>query len=150
MMKLFLSNFVLRVADYARNHRRQVIKLVTAVVASLVIAWLVIYAIERFQQWGYEKGVKALELKFNEAEAKAKAAEARAAGLEVLIKANEAEYADLKLKADAADSRLGQTTIVYRTLKEKYEETRDNPDIPACVSYADACAELAGVNHPCK
>jgi uncharacterized protein HemX len=149
-MNLILSNFLRRVADAVRRNRRALIKVVIAVVASLIIAWLVIYAIERFQQWGYEKGVKALELKFNEAEAKAKASEARAVALESLIKANEAEYADLKRRADAADARLGETTIVYRTVKERYETVRDNPDVPACVSYADACKELSRLGFECR
>lgn len=149
-MNIIVSNFLTRVSDAISRNRRNLIKVAIAVVGAVILAWLVIYAMERFQQWGYEKGVKAMDLKFNEEQAKSKAAEARAVALESLIKANEAEYADLKRRADAADARLGETTIVYRTVKERYETVRDNPDVPACVSYADACKELSRLGFECR
>ena len=149
-MKLFLSNFGRRVADYVRDNRVRLIKLALVVAAAVIVALLLQYAVEKFYAWRYEKAVNALDRKFSEAESKAKAAEAREKALKVQIETLKAKQQFLEAQAKAADKRLSETTIVYRTVKEAYEVVRDNPDVPACVSYADACKELAGLGFQCK
>jgi cell division protein FtsB len=150
MMKLILSNFLRRVADAVQRNRARLIRIALYLLGVLIVAWLIYFAVEKFYGWRYEKTVNALERKFSEEEAKANAAEARERALKVQIETLNARQQFLEAQAKAADKRLGETTIVYRTVKEAYEVVRDNPVVPACVSYADACKELSGLGFNCK
>jgi hypothetical protein len=149
-MNIYISNFGRRIADYLRQNPRRVIIWIVMAIAGVAFAWLMIYGVERLEQWGYERGVEASEEKFQKANAEVRAAEARERALKEQIDILETEQRELEARADAAEKRRQQTQIVYRTVKEAYEIARDNPVVPACVSRADACSELAGVNHPCK
>lgn len=149
-MSIFLSNFFRRVGDWIGQNRARVIKWLVILAACLVVAGLIYHGVERWHKWRYEKAVQALEKQFQDADARAKAAEARANLIAEKIEAKEAEIRTLEAYAEKADAALLNARRNVAPLKVIYETIRTAPDLPACVSYADACKELSAAGFACK
>lgn len=148
---MMLSNFLFRVRQWAYENRARLIRILLTVAAILALVFLIFAAVEKIQSWRYEKRVQALEKQFNDADAKAKAAEARAAKLEFEIDARKAELKDLQLRADAADAALKTAQGKTKILKEVYENTRIVPVPFTPISCPDACTEIERlVGYSCK
>lgn len=149
-MSMIFANFLRRLGDFLSRNRAAVINWLL-IVAAVVIAFFVIrYGIERIQQWSFERGVEAKDKEYRAAEAKVNAAEAVITALKVEMAAKDALLEELDKQYAVAKAAHGKTRTVYVSLKEQYEKTRDNPVLPACVSYADACKELAAAGYACK
>lgn len=149
-MSILLSNFLRRLGDFLHQNRARVIKWLLILAAVLIGAWLIYYGVERFHAWRYEKAVEAKDREFRAAEAKINAAEAVINALKVEIAAKDALIEELDKQANAAQKVVEKTRTVYVSLKDEYEKTRDNPNVPADISNCGACAELARAGHPCK
>lgn len=142
-MSLFISNFLRRVADFARQNRARLIKLLLIVALAFAAAGLIYYGVEKWHGWKYEKAVQALDRRINEEEIKIKAAEQLINALKTEIAAKDALIVELDKAYEFARSAHGKTRTEYVYLRGEYEKTRDNPDVPASVSCADLRAELA-------
>jgi hypothetical protein len=145
-----LANFLFRIRQYASDHRGKLIKVAIVVMGALILAWLIIYAMERFQEWGYDKGIKALDEKVLHYEAEAKAREAEA---QILKNALQLRYAQLKAIQETvrtAEINLQNARHQSGQLKVIYEKTRDDSNIPVDISHCGACEELGLAGHPCK
>lgn len=147
---MILNNFLFRVGQWARQNRTRLVRLILIVAAALILAGLIYYSVERFHAWRYEKAVEAKDKEFRAAETKINAAEAVITALKVEIAAKDALIEELDKQANAAQRVVEKTRTVYVSLKDEYEKTRDNPNVPADISNCGACAELARAGHPCK
>lgn len=148
---MIVNNFLFRVRQWARDNRRSLIRIGAILLMALIVAALLFVAVARWKDRQYQKRVQTLEKQFADAEGRAKEHEARANLLGYEIDARKAELADLQAKADNAEALLKSARAKTITLKEAYETIR-YVDVPADapVSVADACRELAAVEHPCK
>lgn len=149
-MSLIISNFARRVADYAKQNRARLIKWLVILAACLLGALLIYYGVEEFHAWRFAKKVEAIDKRIGERESEIKAAEAVIYALKTEIAAKDALLEELDNQASAAKVVYVKSKAEVVYLKEKYEDTRTAPDIPACVSYADACAELARLGFQCR
>lgn len=145
-----LNDFLYRIGQWGRENRARLIGAVLIAGGAIVLALLIRYGVERIQQWSYERGAAAKDQEFREADTKAKLHQARANALEAQIAAKDARIIELEKESVAAKVVYEKTRTVYLPLKETYEEARDNPDVPVDISCADACRELAAVEHPCR
>ncbi|HEY7218995.1 MAG TPA: hypothetical protein VH985_11465 [Candidatus Binatia bacterium] len=149
-MNIYLSNFARRVGDFISQNRARLIRWLLILAGAVLVVALIYYGVERLQRWRYEQHVQALEKQFRDADARAKEAQARADAKQKEIDAKESELRELELRASAADAALRAARTAVAPLKEKYEEARNTPIDPADTSCADACTELAAVDHPCR
>jgi len=145
-----LNNFFFRIRQWASDHRTKLIKVALVVLASLILAWLILYAIERIQQAGYEKGVHALEIKALEASERAKELEGQANVLKIALSGKYAELVAIRERAETAEMNLQNARRATAPLKVIYEQAHNAPDIPIDISDCGACAELARAGHSCK
>lgn len=147
---MIISNFLYRVGQYAKENRARLINWLLILAAVIVGALLIYYGVERFHAWRFEKRVEALDKRYEKAEAEAKAAEALINALKTELRAKDALLEELDKQAAAAQKVVERTRTVYVSLKDEYEKTRDNPDVPVDISNCGACAELARAGHACK
>lgn len=151
-MSIFISNFGRTLADWVRRNRGLLIRWFSIAAVSLAVLIAVVRAVEEIRHARYEKRVQALEKQFQEASAKATAAQARADDLGFKFQAKEAEAQHWQSLARAADEKMAKTGVRLVTLKETYENTRNAP-LPvslADASCADACRELSRLGYDCK
>jgi hypothetical protein len=147
---MMLSNFLFRVAQYARENRARIVKALVIAAAVIVAVLLIVAGVERWKQWRYEKRVQALEQQFRDADAKAKDAQQRADAKQREIDAKQSELQFWEARAQAADNALRNAKQKVVTLKETYETIRYTPMPGDPVSCADACSKLAAIGYPCK
>src|SRR5262245_44316410 len=145
-----IRNFLYRARDYIKQNRRRLIKAAVIIIALLITFLIVRALVERVQKARYEKRVEALEAQIGEANDRAREAERQAETLKAAIDDKYAQIRDLESRAKAAERNLRQTREIVAPLKETYEETRTNPDVPVDTTCADACKALAGLGHPCR
>jgi hypothetical protein len=145
-----LSDFLFRVRQYAHENRGQIVRAFLIAAGAIFILLLVYFGIEELRRARYEKRVDALEALFRDADASAKDAERQADALKAAIDAKYDQIRDLEARAANAEAALRTSRQRVEPLKETYEKARDNPDIPADTTCADACTELARLGHPCK
>lgn len=150
-MKIYLSNFVHKVARYLRESRPLILKAVLLVVLALFILLAIRGIVEYVQKAKYEKRIDALEREYGTADARAKEMEQQA---ELLKRALELKYEQLEAiqrRAETAETNLRNARRSVTPLKEAYEETRNNINaVPADTTCADACRELSAAGYACK
>jgi len=145
-----LNNFIFRVGQWARDNRARLIKIALVVIASLFLAWLILYASERIQQAGYERGAHALEIKAQEASERAREAERQADILKMALSGKYGELVAIRERAETAERNLENARRATAPLKVIYEQAHNASDIPVDISDCGACAELARAGHACK
>lgn len=146
----YLNNFLFRLRQYARDNRDKLIRALVIAAAALFLVLLIYYGVEKIQQWSYERGIRSVDAVVHAKEAEAKAHEARADEIAREIVIKEAIADEWEIRARAAEWKLAETGRAIAPLRKTYEETRDNPDIPADISCADVCARLAALGHACQ
>lgn len=145
-----INDFLYRVGDALSRSRSTVIKWLLVAAAIVIVIALALYGVERLQEWSYEKGVAAGEALYQKQKAEAQAAQARADDLKLQIAVLDAEVSALRKRSAAASTAYHNAKTKTASLKEEYEETRNNPVPAVDVSVADACASLAAVGYPCQ
>jgi Tfp pilus assembly protein PilN len=144
------NNFLYRVAQYLHDNRARLIRVALILAAILLAVFLIFAGVERWKERQYQKRLQSLDQQFQQSDADAKAAQARADAKQEEIDILKAEHKQLEARAAAAENAVQQTRTVVVPLKEKYEEARNTPvdtTDPAC---ADVCRELADLGHPCR
>jgi outer membrane murein-binding lipoprotein Lpp len=147
---MIIRNFLFRAGQYLRDNQARLLRILFYALIALAAVFLIAGGVSRWQKWRYEKRVNALEDKFHEASGHAKELQREADELKHKLDAKQSEVQFWEARSEAAEQRMGETRVVYRTLKDTYEETRLNPDVPADTTCADACAELSRLGHACK
>lgn len=147
---MMLNNFLIRIGDALSRNRRTVIKWLLIAAAAMLILAVVYYGVEQLQRSRYEKKVQALEKQFQDAKAEAKAAEDRADAIQVAIETKYEELRHVRIRAAETETLLRNAKTNVVTLKEVYEEIRNNPMPTVDISCADACRQLAAVGYPCQ
>lgn len=147
---MIISNFLYRLGQWARENRAGLIRAIVIAAAAFALFFVGWYGVEEIQRRSYERGVAAKDKQFREADARARKHQANADALKVEIEAKDAKIAKLEKDSTAAKVVYERTKTVYVSLKDEYEKARDNPDVPADTTVADACTELAAIGHPCR
>lgn len=138
------------ILKYFSANRDKLIRAAVIAAAFLLLVLLIYYGVDYIQTARYEKRVAAADRAIAEADARAKEIEREAEILKDALSAKYSEMAAIRARAETAEARLRNARRIVTPLKETYEQARDNPVVPADTTCANACAELAGLSHPCK
>ena len=91
MMNIILSNFLTRISDALRRNRRLVIRIALYLVAAIVLAWLIYFAVEKWHGWRLQEALGALDKRIEAKDAEIKASEAVINALKTEIAAKDGE-----------------------------------------------------------
>lgn len=145
-----MLSFSQKLSVYLGGTGARLIKIFAACAAIGGLCLLVYVVVDQVKRAQYERHTRALERDVREGNTRVQELESEIDALEQRYSANDVERQKLATRVAQAEFALQQARRHVEPLKIIYDQTRHNPDVVADASVASACAELAGVEHPCR